>query len=475
VTTNEIRAGLREARTTRERLFGELDNLRARVTAEGGSVDAEGLATLNRSIEQADGRIAELEADYGRMVELERVAGDSRHREDGTDHGEDRDRGHRSGGNQTRDTAFQTIERYHDGMDADAADRIDGMVRSDDSRDWVSRFVNAVGSDAYKSAFAKLIADPQNGHLRFDAAEVAAVREASAIETERSMSIGAGSGGGFLLPFQLDPTVMLSSAGALNPVRQVSRVVTTAWNEWRGISSDGVTVSYSAEAAQMVDGSPVLAQPNIVCQRWTAFVPFSWELGQDWATLESELVRLIADGRDVNDSTMFYSGTTSSNQPNGIISSLGTSQQVITSGTAVYAAGDVWSLKEAVPARFQANASFLAHPTILDKTYRLVPNASTSEPALMETRDGPLVGKPAYEWSSAGSVVATSSTIMIGGDFSAGYVIADRLGMSAVPIQALFGGTAAVHYPTGQAGLAVWGRTGANVVNPNALRVLTVR
>jgi hypothetical protein len=38
----------------------------------------------------------------------------------------------------------------------------------------------------------------------------------------------------------------------------------------------------------MVDGSPVLAQPVITCRRWTAFVPYSWELGLDWPDLQSE-------------------------------------------------------------------------------------------------------------------------------------------------------------------------------------------
>jgi predicted phage gp36 major capsid-like protein len=67
--------------------------------------------------------------------------------------------------------------------------------------------------------------------------------------------------------------------------------------------------------------------------------------------------------------------------------------------------------------------------------------------------------------------------LCIGGDFNAGYVIADRLGLTAVPIPALFSGATAgsFGYPTGQSGLAVWGRTGGGVVNANALRVLVAR
>ena len=162
-----------------------------------------------------------------------------------------------------------------------------------------------------------------------------------------------------------------------------------------------LTVSYSQEATQMVDGSPTLVQPAIVCSRWTGFVPYSWEIGMDWAQLESELVRLISDGRDVNDATMFYSGAGSASfQPLGIANSLGTTQQVVTVGTAALAAGDLWALKEAIPPRFQPNSTYVAHPSVLDKVYRLVPNASTSEPALMESRDGALMGRPVGEWSA---------------------------------------------------------------------------
>ncbi len=474
---NELREQLREARVARERLFTELENLRARGEVDGQSDGlAERTVNISRSIENADNKIAELEAEYGRFVELRRLADDPAHVL-ATEPPAPERRDQQGGGSEARDQAFRTIERYHDQMDGDAADRLDRLVRSDNRRDWVSRYVEAVGSDAYASAFMKVCADPQFGHLKMDARETAAIQAASAVESERTaLAIGSGPTGGFLLPFQLDPTVMLSSSGALNPVRQIARVVATSANEWRGISSDGVVVAYSAEASTMSDNSPTLAQPTITCQRWSAFVPYSWELGQDWNALGSELVRLVADGRDVNDSSVFFSGTSASNQPTGIMNGITASQGVWTVGTATLTAADWWSLKAAIPPRFASQTTFAAPSPMLDKTYRLVPNAATSEPALMEQRGGPLMGRPVVEWSfNAGTSTATGGTLAIGGDFNSGYVIADRLGLSAVPVPVLFGGTAAVHYPTGQSGLVVWGRTGAGVVNANAFRVLVAR
>jgi HK97 family phage major capsid protein len=94
----------------------------------------------------------------------------------------------------------------------------------------------------------------------------------------------------------------------LNPVRQVAKTFTIATKEWKGVSSDGVTVAYVPEATEATDASPTLAQPVIMAQQWRAFVPFSIELGQDWSGITDELGRLISDGRDVVDATQFLTG-----------------------------------------------------------------------------------------------------------------------------------------------------------------------
>ena len=64
----------------------------------------------------------------------------------------------------------------------------------------------------------------------------------------RGMTIGTDAAGGFAVPFTLDPSIMLTSNGALNPIRQVARVFTIATDKWKGVSSAGVTASYDAEA-----------------------------------------------------------------------------------------------------------------------------------------------------------------------------------------------------------------------------------
>jgi HK97 family phage major capsid protein len=90
----------------------------------------------------------------------------------------------------------------------------------------------------------------------------------------------------------------------------------------------------------------------------------------------------------------------------------------------------------------------------------------------MADRAGPVTGWPAYEATAMVSTTTTGSKIMIEGDFQAGHVIGDRLGITVELIPHLFGATN--RFPTGQRGFFAYGRTGAAVVIPNALRYLEV-
>lgn len=378
-----------------------------------------------------------------------------------------------------RDAGLRAIERYDAVLTAKAADRLDGLVRSHDPDGHASRYVDAVGNPAYYSAFGKMVMDPTTGHLRFTPKEVEAVRKVSAVSEERAMSIGTGSAGGFAIPFVLDPSIMLTSTGALNPVRQVARQVTISGaREWRGVASDGVTAAYVAEATVATDGSPTLVQPAIITYQYRVFVPFSLELGQDWPELGLELLRLASDARDVNDATQFLTGAGTSS-PGGILNiggtgGLTTTQRVQTAVSATYAVGDPWLLKAQIPPRFIPTSTYAASPTILDKTYRFVAQGSTTEPRQFNdgARAGDFLGRPVIEWSTMVGTTTTGSKIAIVGDFS-GYTIVDRLGINAELIPHLFTASQGL-LPSGQRGLYCWGRTGAGVTMPNAFRYLEV-
>lgn len=207
------------------------------------------------------------------------------------------------------------------------------------------------------------------------------------------------------------------------------------------------------------------------------FIPFSIELSQDWNSIVPELTGALSDGKDILDATAFLTGT-GTNQPGGVLNiggtgGLTTTQRVQTTTTATYAVGDPYLLKAGLPARFINTSTYVAAPGVWDVTYRFVGGNST-EPFQMPSRGGEMLGRPKVELSTMSTTVGTTGQkIMLLGDFKAGYLIADRLGMQVELIPHLVGATN--RFPTGQRGLvAIW-RTGGGVIAANALRYLEVK
>jgi HK97 family phage major capsid protein len=370
---------------------------------------------------------------------------------------------------EARDAGLRTIERHEGVLSREAADNLDNVVRQRDPQGTTARYLAAVGNPHYMSAFGKIVTDPSQGHLRFSPEEVEAVRQASA--EERALNVTTGSAGGFAIPFTLDPSIILSSNGVLNPVRQYARVESISTLEWKGVTSDGVTAAYAAEATEASDNSPTLVQPTVRAEKAQAFVPFSIELGDDRGSLQAELGREFADARDVLDATKFLTGS-GTNEPKGLLTGLKTSQRALTNTIAVTAVGDAYLLKQALPARFTSNGTFAMHPNVADVFYRFVGGGS-SEPPVMPDRDGSFAGRPMFEWSTMQTGVTTAGQkTAVYGDMKQ-FLICDRIGGSVELIPHLFEATN--RFPTGQCGLYYWWRTGSNVLVPNAFRYLETR
>jgi HK97 family phage major capsid protein len=69
------------------------------------------------------------------------------------------------------------------------------------------------------------------------------------------------------------------------------------------------------------------------------------------------------------------------------------------------------------------------------------------------------------------TATASNDNILILGDFSAGYLIVDRIGMEVVYNPLVLGGN---RRPTGEVGWAAFWRVGADTVNSDAFRMLQV-
>ena len=369
--------------------------------------------------------------------------------------------------------AMRVLEsHYPRSLSADAAGAMEELLRHDTPTSIGAKYIAAVGDDAYNSAFSKVMADPQTGHLRMTGEEHEAMRRVHDVEAERALGEGSGAVGQFALPLTLDPTIQLTSSGAINPIREMSTVTQISTFLWNGVSSTGVTASYQAEAGTATDNSPTLAQPSVTPQRAQCFVPFSYELGQDWNGLQAEMAKLFQDARDVLEATKFLTGS-GTVEPQGVLTGLGTAQQVTTAGTALYAVADAYSLREAVPARWYNTSTVLWSPTVGDLTWKLVAAGDTTNARIMANgRGGDFLGWPVREASTMATATTSGQKIVVAGDFKAAYRIIDRIGTSVELIPNLMGATG---FPTGQRGLYAFWRNSAVVQAANALRVLVVK
>lgn len=455
-------------------LADERAKLFARIRAgDGGEGQEERLVNLDRGMGRLGEVIDGLENRLGSYERLHEAMKNPAAREDMEDvfrdpRGEPKDR------NPDRDAALRAIEGNTGHLASAAADRLDQLVRERDPQGLGARYLAAVADPAYNSAFGKLIADPTSGHLRFEPQEVEAMRVVNRVEAERAMSVGVTTAGGFAIPFTLDPSILLSSSGVISPIRQIARTESIVTDVWKGVSSAGVTAAFAAEAVEASDNSPTLAQPTVDTAKAFAFIPFSIEIGMDWGSFQSEMARLFSDAKDVLEASAFLTGT-GTDAPGGILNiggtgGLTTTQRVQTATTNVFALADVWSFKAALPTRYVGAASWTQHPTNLDRAYRFVGGNST-EPLIMPTRDGPVLGIPTYEWSTMTSTMATTNRIGLYGDFKQ-YLIADRIGGTIELIPHLFGATN--RFPTGQRGLYYYWRVGGGTLVQNAFRYLEV-
>jgi HK97 family phage major capsid protein len=332
----------------------------------------------------------------------------------------------------------------------------------------VARRILITGNPVYKRAFGKYLKG-----------------QGMSPEEQRALSVGTGSAGGFAVVYNLDPTIVPTSNFSVNPWRAMARIESIAGtNEWRAVTSGAITAAYGAEALEATDNAPTLAQPAIVAQKAQAFVPFSIEIGMDWPGLQSEMATLLQDSKDDLEATKFALGAGSgSTEPKGVIT--GATNTVGTTTTAAFVIADIYKLVEALPPRFRPRMQFAANLFIVNKIRQFdtsggsgvwigpqglqaqaqAGGAGTTDPQI----NIPLLGKPVYEATAMGSVLTTTTKILIVGDFRY-FVIVDRVGLNVEVVPHLFGTTA--NLPSGQRGLYAYWRNSSDVLSAAAFRVL---
>ncbi|WP_067967516.1 phage major capsid protein [Nocardiopsis trehalosi] len=368
-----------------------------------------------------------------------------------------------------RARALDAIEQAPAYVADEHRERATRLVERSDRHGRIARHMLLTGSPDYEDAFEQVLSGVQPWQLQGRAAE--AMRLAA--EHQRAINIGTDSAGGFLVPFHLDPTIIMTSAGTTNPFRQIARQVSITTDTWRGITSAGVTTEWLAESQEVGEHNPTLGRPEIPVHKAGSYLEATFEVVQD-TTIASQVGMLLAEAKDDEEARVFAVGS-GTGRPRGVVTAVAATPAsvVSTAAAGAYAVGDVYALRGALPPRHRANASWVAS----DMTYLLTRQFATgSGPQHAFWADlgmgtpSLLLGRPTYESSEMADAVAAGANLLLVGDFQK-YLIVDRIGMT-VQFEPLVKGPN--QRPTGEVGWFAHWRVGGDVLDANAFRLLQV-
>lgn len=372
------------------------------------------------------------------------------------------------------DGAKRAAERStfpHDQADRPTVERhVERLLTSTVNRDGgaVARRILGTGSPMYARAFAKRLAGMELTN-----------------EERAAFTVGtAGSSAAIPVPYVVDPTIVPTSNGSVNPYRQISNVEAITGTIWRGATSGAITAAYASEAAEASDNTPTLAQPEIQTERAQAFVPFSIEADQDWSGLQAEMAVLLQDAKDDLEATKFTSGAGhGSTEPLGLFHATAAVTTVTTASGGAFVIGDVYKLLENVPARFRPRSSWVTNLFLIDKMRQFdtgggaglierLPAGLQGDALAQKSYSGTeILGRPLHECTAINTtnVLTTGTNVAIMGDFGY-YKIIDRIGLNVEVVPHLFGSSN--RYPTGQRGLYAHWRNSAEPLSASAFRIL---
>jgi HK97 family phage major capsid protein/HK97 family phage prohead protease len=376
-----------------------------------------------------------------------------------------------------KDNALRVIETIRTAAGTDKTKSQERMAELldnvDDEFGTLAKRFTVASNPAYERAFGKMVK--------------AQSKDVLSQEELRDLSLGSDANGGYAVPVQLDPTVIHTSALQINPLRGLARHIEITGKEWQGVTSAGISVSRGAEASAVAGTSPTFAQPTARTNRVAAFVPFSLEIDADWGQMRAEISSMLAEAKEVEEATSFTNGDGTGTNAGGLITTLAAGSNIDSAasltnpfGNASPTSANLYKLEEALPVRYRGNAQWMANKAVFNKVRQL--DAVGNGPDLWERIGAGLpsqiLGYSIHENTAMSGLPAgaTNTRVLVFGDFSKGFIIVDRIGMSVELVPHVFSnpsGTAVV--PTGQRGIfAVW-RNNSKVLVDDAFRVLRVQ
>jgi HK97 family phage major capsid protein len=361
------------------------------------------------------------------------------------------------------------VKAVRDGLLRANEGRIDGganqahfegiLNRHKDDVRWAENLLSR-SSEAYAEAFSKMVTGRGNE---------------LGTEERAAIAVGTNTQGGYLLPTHLDPTLMITNSGSSNVMRQYAKVVTlTEGTVWHGVTTAGVTASWDGELVEVSDDSPSVASAAITVYKAQAFVQASVDAFQDIAGLTQDVLGLFADAKDRLEGAAHMTGSGSS-QPFGLFTTINASSSLKTTSTTAATIGevDIHALYRALPVRWRGQGSFVANPlyTLAIKRLGTALSSSFSGDLTQPVTDR-ILGRPVVETDDAPTTQTTTAldqeVVFAKLDE---FVIVDKPGGASLQfVPTLF--NTANNLPDGRSGWFLWWRSGSDMPNVAAGRIL---
>lgn len=364
-----------------------------------------------------------------------------------------------------RSAALALLDRDGSSLANRQGDHVDQLLRTQNGNtdgSQIAKRMLLTENEHYRSAFAKAVTS---------VAPAWTSEEARAIGEFRAMSGGTDTAGGFGVPVLIDPSIILTSGAAAAPVLDLARIVTITTDEWKGVSSAGVSWSYDNEGAETSDDSPTLAQPTVPVKTARGFIPYSIEIGEDYPSFAAEMRRLL----DAGYIDLVASQTITGSSPTGIFTALdaNTNVEVIVTTDGLFGAVDLLKVWKSLPERYRSNATWIMNTDVENeiRTFSANDTGAFYTVNLTQAGIGNLFGRPVRTTDFAPEFTGTTgaANILVVGDFS-NFLVAQRAGMSIEFIPHLFGTTTG--RPTGQRGWFAYARHGFDSINDLGFRIL---
>jgi HK97 family phage major capsid protein len=363
-----------------------------------------------------------------------------------------------------RSAASAILERDGKGLVARQGDHVDQLLRTQNGNtdgSQIAKRMLLTENEHYRSAFAKAVTSVSPAWTS---------EEARAIAEFRAMS-STDANGGFGVPVLIDPSIILTAGVTAAPVLDLARIVTITTDEWKGVSSAGVSWSYDNEGSEVSDDSPTLAQPTVPVKTARGFIPYSIEIGEDYPSFAAEMRRLL----DAGYIDLVAQQTITGSSPTGIFTALdaNTNVEVIVTTDGQFGAVDLLKVWKSLPERYRGSATWIMSTDVENEVRSLSANSQGSFYTinLAEGGIGNLFGRPVRTTDYAPEFTGTTgaANILVVGDFS-NFLVAQRAGMSIEFIPNLFGTTTG--RPTGQRGWFAYARHGFDSINDLGFRIL---